>query len=304
MFGYIRPCKPEMLVKNFELYKSVYCGLCKQLGKNYGVFARLILSYDSTFFALISAGLNHNNCNAKITCKCCTCNPLKKCNYCSFSDNSLEAAAAFSIISFYYKLIDNIADENIFKSLLAKALKILTASKKKKASEKFPAYDIIVSEMLSNQFAAEKLPDCSIDRAADPTAKMLSKIMEAFADNDDERKIYCDFGYYLGRWIYIIDAVDDFEKDKKSGAFNPIVGKFSAHSDISFGNKEFREYCNGLLNQTMAHIVAAYNLMDISSFKDIIDNIINIGMPEMQRAVIFDRANNHKKYNFEVYDYD
>lgn len=295
MFGYIRPCKGEMLVKNYELYKSVYCGLCKQLGKDYGVFARLILSYDSTFFALVSAGLNRDNCTTKITRKCCTCNPLKKCNYCSFSDNSLEAAAAFSIISFYYKLADTIEDENFFKAIFSKFLKVLIHSKKKKAERKFPLYDKIVSQMLKRQFEAEKNPECSIDRAADPTAKMLSQLMETLAENEDEKDIYCNFGYFLGRWVYIIDAIDDFEKDRKSGSFNAIVTKFKDNNEISFENDEFKNYCNGLLNQTMARLVEAYNLMEISKFKDIIDNIINIGMPEMQRKIIFDRMANHKK---------
>ena len=51
MFGYIRPNKPELLVKEYDLYKSAYCGLCKRMGKDYGRLSRLALSYDGTFLA-------------------------------------------------------------------------------------------------------------------------------------------------------------------------------------------------------------------------------------------------------------
>ena len=54
MFGYIRPNKPELLVKEYDLYKSAYCGLCKRMGKDYGRLSRLALSYDGTFLAMLS----------------------------------------------------------------------------------------------------------------------------------------------------------------------------------------------------------------------------------------------------------
>ena len=54
MFGYVRPFKGEMLVKEYDAYKGVYCGLCKALGDHYGVLARFALSYDCTFYALLA----------------------------------------------------------------------------------------------------------------------------------------------------------------------------------------------------------------------------------------------------------
>ena len=56
MFGYIRPQKGELLVREFEQYRGVYCGLCKQLGKSYGFAARMTLSYDCTFLGLLFWG--------------------------------------------------------------------------------------------------------------------------------------------------------------------------------------------------------------------------------------------------------
>ena len=114
MFGYVKVCKPELKIKEFEFYKAVYCSLCKQLGKEYGPLARLTLNYDFTFLALLSMALDDENYTA---CrKRCTCNPLKKCNYiCEKEQLSFPSGAA--MIMLYYKLLDNIADEKGFKKL-------------------------------------------------------------------------------------------------------------------------------------------------------------------------------------------
>lgn len=75
MFGYLQLQKSELLVRELEAYKSVYCGLCKQMGKDYSVFSRLILSYDCTFYAILLMSLN-KTCTGFKQGRC-SCNPLK-----------------------------------------------------------------------------------------------------------------------------------------------------------------------------------------------------------------------------------
>ena len=67
-----------MRIKEYEFYKAVYCSLCKEMGKTYGVFSRFTLSYDFTFYALLNMALKTDSCD--IVKKACTCNPLKKCS--------------------------------------------------------------------------------------------------------------------------------------------------------------------------------------------------------------------------------
>ena len=113
MFGYIRACKPELKMKEFETYKAVYCSLCRRLGKSYGMLSRMTLSYDFTFLALLNMSLS-DGCVA-FEQKRCAFNPLKKCNYCK-CDDALELPSAAAMIMLYYKILDNIADERGFKS--------------------------------------------------------------------------------------------------------------------------------------------------------------------------------------------
>lgn len=75
MFGYLQIQKSELLVRESEAYKAVYCGLCRQMGKDYSVFTRFTLSYDCTFYAMLLMSLNRS-CKGFKDGRC-TCNPLK-----------------------------------------------------------------------------------------------------------------------------------------------------------------------------------------------------------------------------------
>ena len=88
MFGYVRVYKEELRVREYETYRGVYCTLCRALGKRYGVFARLILSYDMTFFAIVR--LSADGVVPSFRPGRCPFNPTKKCNYCTFSSNSIS----------------------------------------------------------------------------------------------------------------------------------------------------------------------------------------------------------------------
>ena len=57
MFGYVKMWKPELKMAEYEQYQGVYCSLCKQLGRRYGLPARMTLSYDFTLLALLGMAL-------------------------------------------------------------------------------------------------------------------------------------------------------------------------------------------------------------------------------------------------------
>ena len=114
LFGYVRIEKAELKVKEFEMYKAVYCSLCKNLGRKYGILSRFTLSYDFTFLALLQLSLK-DGCD-QIKKGRCAFNPLKKCNYCKDSE-AFDLPSAAAMIMLYYKLKDNLADEKGFKKL-------------------------------------------------------------------------------------------------------------------------------------------------------------------------------------------
>lgn len=288
MFGYLQIHKSELLVREYEAYKAVYCGLCKQMGKDYSVFARLSLSYDCTFYAMLLMSLDRS-CSG-FTDGRCTFNPFKKCKFANCRNDSYKKAAAFSIILTYYKLKDNIADENFIKSLLCRLILPFFSHWKKKATKDYLQIDNIVSDMMLKQISEEKSNNSTIDSAAHPTADMLSKVLLLEAENDMQKNIYYELGYHLGRWIYLIDAADDLLKDKKNKSFNPFINK----TDDSLIAVESIE---AVLNQSLARAYDAYNLINVIDFQGILDNMILKGFPMVQNRIInklYEEAKNEK----------
>lgn len=268
MFGYIRACKPEMRIKEFELYKAVYCSLCKELGKSYGPFARLTLSYDFTFLAILSMSLNDRCCGIKQ--KHCTCNPLKKCNYLSdLEDVKMPAGAAMILL--YYKILDNIDDEKGFKKFKYLLARPVFKSAYKKAAKNYPHIDKIVSDYISAQQKFEQEGKKDIDLAAEPTAVCMSELFKTLSEDPLECRCLERIGYCIGRYIYVLDAAVDLEEDKKLGRYNPL-------SDLT--NEEAKNNVAPQLNICIAEAIKAYELIEIRKFKNIIDNLLYLGLQD------------------------
>ena len=156
MFGYLQIHKDELKVKEYEAYKSVYCGLCKQLGKDYCFLTRLILSYDCTFYSIMLMSLKRT-CTGFADGRC-KFNPLKKCKFAKCRDDALSKAAALSVISAYYKILDDIGDSGFFRKTACRIIKPLFHHWKKKAAKRYPEIEKTVSGMMQNQSDVEKDP--------------------------------------------------------------------------------------------------------------------------------------------------
>ena len=276
MFGYLRVQKSELLVREFEAYKSVYCGLCRQLGKDYSFLTRLILSYDCTFYAMLLMSLERS-CTGFKSGRC-KCNPLKKCRYAQCESDSFGKASAFSVISAYYKLKDDLADSGFFKRLAVRLVMPFFSRWHKKAARRYPELEAAVSEMMKMQNEAEQKQDAGLDECAHPTANMLGTVLRLEAEDELRRRVLYEFGYHIGRWIYLIDAADDLEKDIKKQNFNPFK---------RCGREDLKDYENSVLSQSLARAFDAYNLIDIVDFKGILDNMLLYGFPAKQKEVIY-----------------
>lgn len=286
LFGYIRTNRSELLVKEDALYKSVYCALCKKLGKNYGSLSRLTLNYDCTFLAVLLIGLNsESQCFEQ---KRCTSNPLKKCAYFCGEEEIFNYAAAVSEILTYWKIRDDLSDEKFFRRITSSLALAVYSHKRKKAAKDYPLIDSVVSETIKLQKEAEEQKEgFSLDLCAEPSAKMLSEIVSYFS-KEDEKRILQQLGYHLGRWVYFIDAADDIEKDLKSGSFNPFIISYSITKD-NFDEIKENVYikCNEVLNFSIVPILTAMQLLPLRSFASVVENIIAKGLPEMQRKSLF-----------------
>lgn len=274
MFGYVRAYKPEMKFKDYDLYKGVYCSLCKEIGRHYGIIARLTLSYDFTFFAMMRMAVR-NECVSFCESHC-SFNPAKKCLDCGRDNKDIAYTADVSMLMLYYKLKDNIDDSSFFKKFLCRLAMPYARHIYKKASAFLPEESQFMEKQMNKQTELEG-KNAGVDEAAEPSAKMLSELLASRLECDNINQLK-RFGYFIGRWVYLTDAADDCEKDIKSGNFNPVKSRFN--------DENFEEYCRQLLNHTMGEAVNAYNLLKIYRFDDIISNIVYDGTYAVMNRVL------------------
>lgn len=269
MFGYVKVYKPELKMKEFEMYRGVYCSLCKQLGKSYGVLSRLVLNYDITFLALLLQATQKNESEYKKSH--CTFCFAKKCVCCSLPDDSLEYAAAMTIIMTYHKLRDNIHDGNFFNKLVSLLAFPYFKFKYKKASKYYPEISSQTNEQMQNQTTVEEKKSSSVDLAADASAKALGNII-AYKFPEEEKENAYRFGYCLGRFVYICDALEDLEKDFKENNYNV----FLLNSELDF--EIIRKNAYSVLDTTADETAKAYENLVFKRYKSVLDNVIYYGL--------------------------
>ena len=267
MFGYIRAAKPELKMREYEIYRGVYCSLCRRLGKSYGVLSRLTLSYDFTFFALLDMSLKEG-CTAFKPGRC-PFNPAKKCNYLKNGDD-LDFSASAAMIMLYYKIADDIKDEKGIKKLGAMLLKPLFAHAHKKAAAAYPDIETAAAEYINSQNALEAENCTSVDKAAEPTALVTARILSLLSDDEGQRRALSRLGYCLGRYIYLLDAACDFEIDKKSGSYNVL----------RYVEGDLKEYVSKQLYIAVNEAAKAFELLNIKKHKSILGNIIYVGLED------------------------
>lgn len=278
MFGYVRAFKPYMRVCEFDTYQGVYCGLCKMMGREFGLVSRFTLSYDFTFLALMNMSLNEEKLTA---CRQrCIAHPLKK-RVCAVCDNGLEYPAYAEVILVYHKLRDDLADRGLKGKLRAAAALPFFRRFYKKARIKYPQLADTIEELMKLQRSTEAEKTESIDKACEPTAAMMAAIACGLSDREERKPVLKRFGYLLGRYIYICDALDDAGEDHKKGGYNPLLCFRKDPDAASLSDRDFKAMCAyaaDSVNFTLGELAEAYVKLDIQMYKPIIDNIIYLGL--------------------------
>lgn len=222
MFGYVKPLKDELKVRELNTFKSYYCGLCFHIKKDYGNLPRLSLNYDMTFLGLLLDSLSNEDVDIKL--KSCLTNPLKK-KPIVLNNKALSYSATMNVALVYYKLLDDVMDDHTLHSkVLSTSLKPYT---KKFPTEVLPVLDEIESNLAKLTALENSKSFSSIDEICHPFSLIVANILSHYAkiyldDNTNLSDTLFGFGYALGKWIYMIDALDDLEKDMEKKKFNPI----------------------------------------------------------------------------------
>ena len=275
MFGYIAINKAEMKFKDYDMYQSYYCGLCKCLKEHYGRRGQMTLSYDMTFLIVLLTGLYEPETE---TCTVnCIAHPFEK--HTARTNAFSEYAASMNLILTYYKCMDDWNDEQKKKSF---AIMKTLQSKMKQIEILYPEK---VSRTAANLAKLSRLEEEN-EQNIDLMAGLFGEIMaELFAYRKDEwesslRKI----GFFLGKFVYLMDAYEDVEKDIKTGNYNPFKKEF-------LENENFAEDMRNLLTLMMAECSREFEKLPILLHTDILRNILYSGVWQKYTFVTGKRNN-------------
>jgi hypothetical protein len=205
--------------------------------------------------------------------KRCRVNPFKKCTYCKNDSRFQDIAAAAGVALADLKIRDNIADSVWILKPFYLVLRLFSKRWCKKAYKLYPELKTVIEEFAEGQRFAETGQNCSLDQAAEPTAKAVGKIIEMLSPHDRYNTIFGTIGYCLGKWIYLCDTADDIERDIKRKNFNPLK------AEINGGNPKIfaKERLTPIMNNCLAECRNYSELLEIKKYKSIIDNILYLG---------------------------
>ena len=273
MFGYVVVDKPSLRIREFDYYRATYCGLCHAMGECTGCLSRLTLSYDMAFFVLIREMLEGTE--VEIVKKRCVRHPIKAINTIQINDPLRYSAYVGGILT-AQKIEDNINDEKGPKRTVAQICKFLLGKMEREAEFTYPDLWDFVVDKLEELADVEEKRIASIDIPADIFGDLMACLLSLGLEGD-KKLIANKIGKRIGRWIYIVDAFDDYERDRESGSYNPFVLLYSGQ-DFTDDNLIS---ISKMLEAELSMVYSAIELIDDEdkNRSEIIKNILCLGMP-------------------------
>lgn len=279
MFGYVKPDKSELLIREFTYYRSIYCGICKSLSRRYGQIPRLAVTYDMTFFALLLFAFSEEA--PDIEADNCILHPVRK-RAIHNEDPVLDLTADATVILMAGKFRDDIADGSRLKGHTGN---MLLKCADRKAAQRLPDFHHRADELLGAIARAEKtdkpyaeLSDAERLEPARLFGEILTdlmreglKLLDLEAPYDDALIRVAD---YLGRWVYLIDAIDDLPEDSNNKEWNPFKGL-----------PDPKRYAEAALKACEAELDRTCSLLPYRRDAAIVGNIIGRGLPRVRERI-------------------
>ncbi len=249
MFGYINADRRQLSDEDKQLYQQFYCRLRRQLGEVSGFKGQLLTNYDSCFLAMLLQSIYEPDIKSGKASK------------------AIEYAADMNIILSYHSLMDKFLDED---SRFAKLIARLLTKDYKRMQVKYPRQTKAVEDYIHKLSMAEFSKEQNLDIVSSYTGEMLGELF-SWKDDTWSKSLHC-MGYYIGKFIYIIDAYCDLKKDRKFGNYNPLIYLENESP------KEFETFVRVNLTSLMAECSRSFERLPITDNSAILNNIIYSGV--------------------------
>ena len=261
MFGYVTVNKPEIKFKDFDVYRSFYCGLCRELRERYGIPGQISLTYDMTFGVLLLSAL-YEPPTKKGTSRCVV-HPLKPQPV--RKNTVTEYCADMNVILTYYKCMDDWQDE---RKLTACLFGRMLNGNVKKLTRRYERQSRCLRDNLAALSACEKEKQYDIDKTAGFFGAIMAELF-VYAEDEWADKLR-RMGFFFGKFIYLMDAYEDIEEDLKQGRYNPLADLYKKDT--------FEQECQQILKMMMAETSRVFEQLPILEDVEILRNILYAGV--------------------------
>lgn len=290
MFGYIQILEPELKIREYKCYRGAYCGLCRQMGKCTGQCSRLSLRYDAA--AMVLLRMAARGTRPTFVQKRCFLHPLTKAEVLTPCEETRTVSCIMAALA-YHKCRDDLADEKGLSHLRAVLSYPYFWYLGRRAKRLIPEIDAIAARGMQAFARAEREAGDSADIPATAFGNLMGDLL-AYATEGEPHAILHALGSAMGRWVYLLDAAEDYEQDVKRGRFNALYALYG-QGTLSDAHKKTLDT---LLIAELQDALAAADLIDWDGRDDlqaVIYNILCLGMPAQAGAVLFPKDKECKK---------
>lgn len=285
MFGYISPDSPYLFIKDETLYKALYCGMCKSIGKGCGGFCKTALTYDIAFMSALMHNISGND--VKVEKRRCALHLTKR-RFMTAPDDISVLLGCVNTVLAYYKLLDDRADgdkKGAFAFMYRRGFK--------RALKRHPEVAKIIKRGIDEQSLLEREGCAVIDRACEPTAQMFRELSR-YCLGGSATEHTDALNYDIGKWIYLADALDDYDKDVKKGRYNVLFNAFG-EKEKAQAVQNHGDEINFLFNSLFADMRLRLSNITFHFNHDLTDNIILRGIPLKTRRLVYGKCGEGKK---------
>lgn len=268
MFGHVVVHKDELKVKEYERYRSFYCGLCKTLGERHGMVSKMSLSYDMTFLAMLLTALYEPDTSGRRIF--CAVHPMEKKPI--LQNKYIEYAADVTVLLMYHKLLDDWVDD---RSIPAKTMTLVLQKSYQKVASKYPQKARHLESCMRELSVCEGEKHYGLEECSSIFGRLLGDLF--VVENDVWAYSLNQIGYGIGQFVYLADAYVDLEEDRQHHQFNPLK---PLYEQMTTGNTflEFDAYIEQQLNEIMEQVALEFERLPIIEDIEILRNIIYAGV--------------------------
>lgn len=261
MFGYVTICEPELKVKDLKKYRAYYCGLCRILKEDYGFMGQMTLTYDMTFVVILLTSLYESQTETRM--HRCKVHPVKK--QFMLTNEITSYAAAMNVLLAYYHMEDDWIDEHKVSSFMTKSLIYRSAER---ISEQYPRQSEAIRKWLRELAECEKEASTDIDRTAGCFGHLMEELF-VYREDIWEKNLK-RMGFFLGKFIYLMDAYEDLTEDIEKERYNPLKK--------IYGQDDYEERMQQILCMMIAESTAEFERLPCLVDVDILRNILYDGV--------------------------